>query len=198
MENPRLSLPRPRLLCRGRARAIVAAIAAGVLPVGCTTTHLLGRIDDPGVREQIDAIAADGDAILHVREPPRPRPPSFGERVKGVTPDGLIVEPTRGQPLLIPRERVRSLSRYYHARGAGDGAIGGGLAGLIIGVTLGTLLTISRPGCSDGCSQGPDTVPIAALGGLILGGIGAVLGAGLGAAGGHEERFEIEDSQGRP
>ena len=167
-------------------------LAAGALLVGCTTTHTLGRIDDPGVREEVDAIAAGGDAIMHMRHPPGTRPPPFGDRVTGVSAPGLIIEPTRGQPVLVGREQVTWLSRYHHARGAGDGAIAGGLAGFLFGLTFGVLLTnAGRSACSDNCGNGPDPVAVGFKAGAILGGITAVFGAALGALGGHEERFEI-------
>ena len=166
-------------------------LAAGALLVGCTTTHALGRIDDPGVRAEVDALAAKGDAIVHVRHAPGTRPPPFGDRVKAVTPPGLVIEPTRGQPLLVVREQVTSLSRYSHGRGAGDGAIAGGIAGFVVGLTLGVLLVTAAPGCSDGCGPGPDPARVGFTAGAIFGAIGATFGAGLGAAGGHEDRFEI-------
>ena len=166
-------------------------LAAGALLVGCTTTHTLGRIDDPGVREEVDAIAAGGDAIMHMRHPPGTRPPPFGERVTGVSAPGLIIEPTRGQPVFVGREQVKSLSRYDHARGAGDGAIAGGLAGFLFGLTFGVLLTAARPECSDDCGHRPDPGTVGFSAGAILGGITAVFGAAVGALGGREERFEI-------
>jgi hypothetical protein len=190
MENQDRSRPRLRLSCRGRGRVqeLVALLAATAL-IGCTTTHTLGRIDDPGVREQIDAIAAGGDALVHIRHPPGTRPPPFGETVTGVTAPGLIIETTRGQPVFIRREQVQSLSRYHHARGAGDGAIAGSLAGFLVGVTLG-ILAAAFTECSDGCSR-PDPVSVGAKAGVILGGIGALFGAAVGVLGGHEERYEI-------
>src|SRR5438067_1173982 len=75
MENRGQSLPRLRHSRRGRAGEHVALLAAGALLVGCTTTHALGRLDDPGVRAQLDAIAGNGDAIVHVRQPPGTLPP---------------------------------------------------------------------------------------------------------------------------
>ena len=165
-------------------------LGAGVLLVGCTTTHTLGRIDAAGVRTQVDAIAASGDALARVRPLPGARPPPFGERVTGVTPSGLVIEPTRGQPLLVAREQLTSLSRHDHARGAADGAIAGGIAGLVVGLTIGILQTVGGPRCSDNC-DGPDSVVVGLYSGAVLSGIGAMLGAGLGAAGGHEERFDI-------
>jgi hypothetical protein len=165
-------------------------LAAAAL-VGCTTTHTLGRIDDPGVREQVDAIAAGGDATMHMRHPPGTRPPPFGETVAGVAPAGLIIEPTRGHPVFIGREQVQSLSRYHHARGAGDGAIAGSVAGFLVGLTFGILLAAAATGCSDGCGSGPDPVSVGAKAGLIIGGIGALFGAAVGVLGGHEERYEI-------
>jgi hypothetical protein len=174
-----------------RVGQLIALVAAGAWLVGCTTTHTLGRLDDPGVREEVDAIAARGGAIMHLRHPPGTRPPPFGERVTGVSAPGLIIEPTRGQPLLVAREQVTSLSRYDHARGAGDGAIAGGLAGFLVGVTVGVLLSIGGPRCSDGCGDGADPAAVGFKVGAVLGGITAVFGAAVGALGGHEERFEI-------
>ena len=195
MEKRRRSLPRSRLSCRGLVRLRELVAPAGALLVGCTTTHTLGRIDDPGVREEVDAIAAGGDAIMHMRHPPGTRPPPFGERVTGVSAPGLIIEPTRGQPVLVGREQVTSLSRYHHARGAGDGAIAGGLAGFLVGLTFGVLgAAANRTACSDGCGNHPDTLAVGVKVGAILGGITAVFGAALGALGGHEERFEIENT----
>jgi hypothetical protein len=193
MEKRRRSVSRSRLSCRGRSHVgeLVAVIAASAFLVGCTTTHTLGRINDPGVREQVDAVAAGGGAIMHLRHPPGTRPPPFGDRVTAVSAPGLIIEPTRGQPLLVAREQVASLSRYQHARGAADGAIGGGLAGFLIGFTLGALLTAVRPECSDDCGQGPDSGAVAFKLGALLGGITAAFGAAVGALSGHEDRFEI-------
>ncbi len=191
MENRCGSPSQSRHSRRGRERALVALLAAGALLVGCTTTHKLGRIDDPGVRAQIDALAADGDAIVHVRHPPRPGPPPFGETVKAVTPQGLVIEPTRGQPLLVPREQVTSLSRYDHGRGAGDGALALGIPGFLVGLTFGFLAASVAPGCSDDCGPGPNPVTVGFGAGAVLGVIGAALGTLFGAAGGHEDRFEI-------
>jgi hypothetical protein len=191
METRRRNLTRPRLSCRGRARELVALLATATLLVGCTTTHALGRIDDPGVREEVDRIAASGDAIVHMRHPPGTRPPPFGERVTGVSVPGLIIEPTRGQPVLVAREQVQSLSTYAHARGAADGAIAGGLSGFLVGLTVGIVLTAAAPRCSDDCGPRPDAGLVGIELGAILGGIAAVFGAAVGALGGHEERFDI-------
>jgi hypothetical protein len=126
-----------------------------------------------------------------MRHPPGTRPPPFGERVTGVSAPGLVIEPTRGQPVLVAREQVSWLSRYDHARGAGDGAIAGAVAGFLIGLTVGILLTAAAPRCSDDCGNGPDPVAVGSKVGVVLGGIAAVFGAAVGALGGHEERFEI-------
>jgi hypothetical protein len=191
MANRCLGFLRPRVSARARARELVAVLGASALLVGCTTTHTLGRIDDDGVRPKLDALAASGDAIVRVRGLPGAHPPLFGERVTGVTPPGLIVEPTRGQPLLVARDQVTSLSRYDHARGAVDGAIGGSIAGFVLGLTIGLLQSVGGSGCTDGCGTDPDPVAVGLRAAALLGAVGVVFGAGLGAAGGHEERFEI-------
>jgi hypothetical protein len=185
-----LGLLQPRLTCRRRAREVVALLGAGALLVGCTTTHALGRISDDGVRREVDDIAANGDAVVRLRPLPGARPPSFGERVTGVAPPGLIIEATSGQPLLVAREQVSSLSRYDHARGAADGAIAGSIAGFAVGLLLGILQTVAAPRCSDYCDR-PSSIAVGLRAGAVVAAIGAVLGAGIGAAGGHEERFEI-------
>jgi hypothetical protein len=169
-----------------------AGLAAAMLLSGCTTTHVLGPIKDEGVRADVDAIAARGDAMVRVRPVPGTRPPPFGEKVTGIAGPGLIIEPTRGQPLLVAREQVASLSRYDHARGARDGAIAGGIAGFGVGFAVVALVTnAGTSACTDGCGDRPDPVANGLGAGLILGGITATLGAALGLLGGHEERFEI-------
>jgi hypothetical protein len=190
MENRGPNLPRPRHSCRDRTRELVAFLAAGALLVGCTTTHTLGRIDDPGVRAEVDAVASSGDALMHLRHPTDTRPPPFGDRVTAVIPTGFVIEPTRGQPQLVAREQVGSLSRYNHARGAKDGAIGGGLVSFVAGATLVLVLASIPTGCSDGC-QHPNAGFLAFEVGAVVGVIGAVFGAGIGALAGHEDRFEI-------
>lgn len=183
---------RPRHSCRGSSREMVAPLAAVALLAGCTTTHALGRIDDPRVRADVDSVAADGAALVRVRQPPLTRPPPFGDRVTAVTPAGLVIEPTRGQPLLVPREQVASLSRFSHAGGARDGAIAGGLAGFATGVTLGALLTTAfHSECSDGCGNDAGSAMVIPVAGAVLAALGVLLGAGLGALGGHEDRYEI-------
>lgn len=190
MKNRGRSVPGPRHSCRGRSREI-ALLCASALLVGCTTTHTLGRIDDPGVRAEVDAVAASGDAVMHLRHPTETHPPPFGDRVTAVTPPGLVIEPTRGQPQLIAREQVGSLSRYNHARGAKEGAIGGGVVSFFAGATLTLLLAAAfSSGCADACSH-PDYGMLAFEAGAIFGGIGALLGAGIGTLGGHEDRYEI-------
>jgi hypothetical protein len=192
MENSARTFARPRHSCRDRTRELIAVLVTGTLLVGCTTTHTLGRIDDPGVRAEVDAVAASGDAIMHLRHPTETHPPPFGDRVTAVTPPGFVIEPTRGQPQLVAREQVGSLSRYNHARGAKDGAIGGGLVTFFASATLILLLAAIPTGCSDNCGgHNRNAGFIAFEAGAIFGVIGAVLGAGLGALGGHEDRFEI-------
>jgi hypothetical protein len=184
---------RSRLSCRGWRALLVVLLASGTLLVGCTTTHALGRISDPGVRAEVDAIASGGDALLHVRHPPGVRPPPFGDRVTAVLLDGLVIEPTGGQPVLVPREQVAFVSTYHRGRGARDGAIGGGVAGFLVGVALGSLLAAAtHSSCSDGCGDNdPDPVALGLTAGAVLGAITALLGAGIGALAGHEDRFEL-------
>lgn len=165
-------------------------LIAGTLLGGCTTTHALGRIDDPGVRAEVDAVAGKGDAFLHVWPPPGARRLLVGDRVTGVVPLGLVVEPKGGSQLLVPREQVQSLSRYDHAHGARNGAIGGGLVGFAIGLTLGIMLSNLSTQCSDYCGHsdtGPPIIEVAA----VVGAIGALLGGGFGALAGHEDRFVL-------
>lgn len=191
MKNRGRGVRGPRHRCRGRSREL-ALLWAGALLVGCTTTHTLGRIDEPGVRAEVDTVAASGDAVMHMRHATETHPPPFGDRVTAVTPAGLVIEPTRGQPQLVAREQVASLSRYNHARGAKDGAIGTGLVSFFAAATLVLLLASIPTPCSDNCgSQDPGAGILAFKAGAIFGVIGAVLGAGIGALGGHEDRYEI-------
>jgi hypothetical protein len=87
--------------------------------------------------------------------------------------------------------RVASVSRYDHARGARDGAIGGGLTGLVAGLAFTALVTTSRSSCSDDCPPPPNGATLALRAGGLFALIGAAFGALLGAARGHEDRFVV-------
>ena len=93
--------------------------------------------------------------------------------------------------MLVGREQVTSLSRYDHARGAGDGAIAGGLAGFLFGLTFGVLRHRRALGLQRQLRERPRPLAVGFKVGAVLGGITAVFGAALGALGGHEDRFEI-------
>jgi purine-cytosine permease-like protein len=84
---------------------------------------------------------------------------------------------------------VASISTYPRARGARDGAIAGGLVGFTVGFTFGILL-----GALTSTSEGGERPDPAIVGLKVGGGLGAIvalLGAGLGALAGHEERFDL-------
>lgn len=168
------------------------ALLVGILLTACTTTHELGRIEDPHTRAEVDAVAASGHALVRLRPSEGARPPPFGYRVSGVTPSGLVIEPSRGQSVFVAPPQIASLSRYNHLRGARDGAVAGGLTGFAMGLVVGAFVTYStNQGCSDGCSPRPDPLQVGLAGGAVFGLAGAALGAALGAAGGHEDRYVV-------
>jgi hypothetical protein len=137
VENRCLGSLRPRLSCHGRLCKLVVLLGVGVLLVGCATTHALGRIDDDGVRTQVDAIAAN--AMRSYACAPRPEP--------------------------APCHSANESQASCHQGSSSNRRVGS---------------PVRRTRGTDGLSAG-----------ALLGAIGAVLGAGIGAAGGHEERFEV-------
>ena len=157
----------------------------------CTTTHPLGRIDDPATHAQLNALAAEGVDYVHLRtETPTNRPP-FGYRFSGIDPAGVLVEPARGQSLVVPLSQVQSVSRYDRWRGARQGAIAGGIFTFVATIALVvSVQSALNSGCADGCDK-PDAgwkvLPAGAIGGVI----GAVVGGALGAAVGYEDRYVI-------
>jgi hypothetical protein len=195
---------------RGRVASglVVGLVLAGF---GCTTMHPLGRADDPATLAAVER-ATEGRETRARIEPLAGAPaPNLGDPVRAVSRDGLLVvpdsspptlapasrkmlvAPAASPPTLVPLARVRSVSTYDHARGARQGAVTGGVPLAIIGGVLGTLLYQTwTPTCSDGCGdQRPNGAELTLGFAALFGAFGAVVGAGLGAIAGHEDRYVL-------
>jgi hypothetical protein len=149
----------------------------------CTTTYEIGRVQDRRTRAELDAVVARG-GYVHLRRPAGTRGPEVGYRVTGVTPSGWLIEPARGQTLLVAPEEIESVSTYHHGRGAGEGAIGVGLVGLLVGLSVGFLV-------AEATRSAPDPAQTALLSGTLLGVVCALVGVGIGGVEGHEDRYII-------
>jgi hypothetical protein len=157
----------------------------------CTTTHDLGRLGDPGTRQQIDTLAARPGTTAQVTPLPgaKTRLPAY--RVTASAENGLMLSAGSGQAALIPYSQIQYLSTFDHARGARDGAVALGLVGLAFGVALGVLVSNIRSDCSDGCPQGPDAGDVVFRAGGLFALIGAALGGAIGAAAGHQDEYVL-------
>ena len=114
-----------------------------------------------------------------------------GERVQTLTSDGVVVARAAQPSVLLPFASLRSLGTYDHLRGARDGALVLGLPALVIGGVFGALLNALRSNCSDGCGDRHDPVPLVFGMAGLFGLCGALLGGGVGALAGHEDRYLI-------
>lgn len=195
MRLPDFLRPEPRSsgqACRGRSPTNAALVAITALFASCTTTHTLGRIDDPGTRAQLDALSAEGGEHVQLLDDRIAGRPPVSYRVAGVSASGLLVEPARGQSLVVPLSQVVSVSRTDRGRGALEGAFWGGILGFAAPLVLRTFLPSAfQSGCADDCSGEPGPTSTALHLGVVVGLLGAVIGGGLGAAFGHEDRIVV-------
>jgi hypothetical protein len=114
--------------------------------------------------------------------------PSEGTPLKGafqaLSPEGLTILDARAGAFTIPVESIRALE-LAAGRKRGKAAIIGGAVGLVAGVILGGLTSGDCVGdCGDpygidggGLAEANATAEGAVLGGLVLGGLGAAVGA---------------------
>jgi MYXO-CTERM domain-containing protein len=178
---------------RGRVcRCAVVGLVA--FTFGCSTTHALGRIADPGTVTELERLTARPGTYARIEPLPGAPRRSPGDPVRALTRDGLVIAAFTAPPEVVPLARVRSVSTYDHLRGMRDGALALGIPGFIVGATLAEIL-INRKntdGCGD-CQAEPGPEPVPTFFGLagLFGLCGALLGAGLGALAGHEDRYVI-------
>jgi hypothetical protein len=173
------------------AREVAVVLAGSVTLAACTTTHTLGRLDDPAERARVEEIIAYRTTYAEVTPvlSRYPEPP----RVVGITSAGLQLEPyPRATPVVVPGARVQYLVTYDHLRGARDGALALGIPTFVVGALAGLLLfeTLSSS-CTGGCrdSNSSDGLKVGLAVGGIAGFFAAAVGAGFGALAGHEDRY---------
>jgi hypothetical protein len=172
-------------------RAWVVVIVASF---GCTTTHALGRIGDPATLVALRQATAHPGAFARVEPLGGGRPPAVGAPVRALTGDGLLVGDASGAQTLAPLARVRSVSTYDRLRGARDGAVVLGVVTFVLVGTAAALLASrsSTDGCGDCQSHAEPSPALVFFGaGGLFGLAGALLGGGLGALGGHEDRYVV-------
>jgi hypothetical protein len=156
---------------------------------GCTTTHALGRFDDPGTLATLKKATANQSTFALVAAIPRARQPPQGYPVSAVAADGIRLQLAPGPSTLVQPAALQFVRTYDHLRGTRDGALALGIPAFVVGVTWGALIAGLQGGCADQCPPPPDPFREAVGLGAVLGLVGAVLGAGLGALAGHEERY---------
>jgi hypothetical protein len=175
------------------ARAVLgAALAVSVAAAACTTTHALGRLDDPAARARAqDVIAHETTyaAVTPVSSASQERP-----RAVALTAAGLELEPSpRATHVVVPATQLRYLSTYDHGRGARDGALALGIPAFLVGFTAGIVLLDAWSSCSDGACGGSSSTSDVLKVGLAFGGIAGFLsaaaGACIGALVGHQDRY---------
>jgi hypothetical protein len=168
-----------------------------LLAFGCRTTHELGPIGDPGTLAAIEEVTAQADVYAHVeplagaRDRPPPSAARAGGRVRGLAPDGIVVEPLGEPRAVVPFARVRSVSSYDHARGAWRGALFVGLPVFLLATVFTGFYAYGVSNCSDGCGGPSNPVPLVLGIGALAGLGGAIVGAGLGAVAGYEDRYVV-------
>jgi hypothetical protein len=174
---------------RGAAGLVAFLLVASF---GCTTTHALGRLSDPGTLTTLQKATANQSTFALVAAIPRARQPPQGYPVSAIAVDGIRLQLAPGPSTLVQPAALQFVRTYDHVRGARDGALALGIPALVVGVPLGALIAASQSGrCADACPRPPDPFYEAVGVGAVLGLVGAVVGAGLGALAGHEERYVL-------
>jgi len=159
-----------------------------IASVGCTTTHVLGRFDDPGTQAALHEATANRSTFALVTAIPRTKQSPQGYPVTAITAEGVRLQLGPGPSTLVQPAALQFVRTYDHLRGARDGALALGIPAFVVGVTLGALFG-QGGGCADQCPPPPDPFWGPVRAGALLGLVGAIVGAGLGALAGHEERY---------
>jgi hypothetical protein len=172
--------------CEGvAARALAGCLV--VAPLGCGTTHQLGKVSPTTVAVLRDA---GKETSAYVQIQPLPSDRSVGHRVRDIGLDGVSLD-VPGPPIVVPFERVGFISTYDHARGAQRGAVIGGITGLVLtGVLVALLERQADIAARDGGGGGAPASGVVLLIGAGTG-LGALIGAGFGAISGYEDRYVV-------
>lgn len=181
---------------RGRSNSISGA---GVTPIvvlalvgqACTTTHVIGRFEAPETQAQLGTLMAESTVTAHVGEPP-PSNLEWGYfPVVERAPAGLKIEFTQGEPRLVASSYVRSFAVRRRGRGALDGMAMGSAGGAALGFLIG--IAVHNEG--DCVSTGPCGTrynpPFIIFSTVLLGLVGALIGAGPGALVGHTDAYVL-------
>ena len=123
---------------------------------------------------------------------PLPSERSFvvSRRVRDIDSAGVELD-VPGPLVVVPFERVRSVSTFDHGRGAQRGAAVGAITGLVV---MGVLLLLAERQADIAARDGGGGGPQAGAVVLVIGagtGIAALIGAGVGAIAGYEDRYVL-------
>src|SRR5437899_26854 len=108
------------------ARALAGWLVVATL--GCGTTHQLGKVSPVTIAVLKNAGKETG---AYVQIQPLPAERSVGHRIRDIGVYGVLLD-VPGPPIVVPFERVGSITSYDHARGAQRGAVIGGITGLVL------------------------------------------------------------------
>lgn len=106
--------------------------------------------------------------------------------VSAIGADGVQLVRAAGAPAFLPADSVPSVSTFDPWRGARDGALALGLPLALAAVLVGTFTPVGHDQCVDGC---PPVNVEGFKAGAAVGALLVVLGAGVGALAGHEDRY---------
>jgi hypothetical protein len=193
-------------MTRGRNDGVggrVAVTCFVVLTFGCSTTHQLGRASQPSTVAALEAAGKQPGASVQVEPLPgegsyrvgdRVRDVGVGYRIRDIGTDGVWLDVPGPPVVVVPLERVRSISTYDRAHGAQTGALVGGITAVVLMGALALYFARQDEIAARDGGGGPPGLSVA----LIIvgaGAIGALLGAGLGAMAGYEDRYVVTRGQ---
>jgi hypothetical protein len=176
---------------RGSLALVVAAV---ITSYGCATTHQLGPATDGATLEELGRVVEQPGTVARVEPLPGAGPSAPALPIESVGPEGVTLH-TVARPTVVPLAEVRSISTYSRGRGARDGALIAGIPTFVVTAVLTALLlsAIDRSIESDGgdtpSTQKQALVVLGVSTGVGL--AGALVGAGVGALAGHEDRYIV-------
>lgn len=158
---------------------------AVLLATACTHHHPVTTLLPVSPSSEATAQLGDGRVVV-VRAAPTPEGPRWMEQG----------EPHARTSVIVENADLRSYATVSHGRGAVEGSVSGGLGGVAVGALLG--LASGDDKCSEQsfCLFKFSAGTKAVLGGAVLGGFGAALGALFGALTGSRDVYELDSSSG--
>jgi hypothetical protein len=161
-----------------------------VLWLGCGTTTGVHRPLTVSEGQQINDAAAAAGQLEVEYDPPSEDPagPVFPlkaeldeAQVASSDLHNLTITPANGPPLVLPLDRVRSVSAVSHGQGGKAGGFLGGAAALVGGILVGSAMAPNQnENCEMFCGHGGHIVAMTALLAVIMIPVGTLVGAAVG------------------